>query len=427
MLLFHKYSHKKITPLLTLNRLDNKKFSDDEQKLLNDVKVDIKTYMNQFPDFPRKESLTKGSYLWSTSTVFMDPKHVETWKRFTVLNVAKLTAQWVIDDLFDTKCKPGDVPTDVMDYISMQFSTEHGDPMELPSHLEEMEVAAEILRTVSRDLSELGGCPDLWKLCVSDFKRWVLSYVEKINFKGNPPRDFPTYYANRWVSIGVSGCIFHTLYLQSVHYNVREATDLLIGAGVVDMDMPTDGDCIQEMWFLSAIVCADYNDIVSQKEDVEFGVPSLCNLKDQLEDRNVFHQLEKNVEKLLICVDKFPRLTRVVMETVLGNAFFHMAAKHRYDTAKYVEQHRTNGFFTAYVIGHACDPTKFFTTDEMELHEQFTYYSELIEKRLKEGRGDADYLKWLNEKYVVPLLTDQGAIEAWLQKARVQEELEGYN
>ena len=119
MLLFHKYSHKKITPLLTLNRLDNKKFSDDEQKLLNDVKVDIKTYMNQFPDFPRKESLTKGSYLWSTSTVFMDPKHVETWKRFTVLNVAKLTAQWVIDDLFDTKCKPGDVPTDVMDYISM--------------------------------------------------------------------------------------------------------------------------------------------------------------------------------------------------------------------------------------------------------------------------------------------------------------------
>ena len=224
----------------------------------------------------------------------------------------------------------------------------------------------------------------------------------------------------------MSGCIFHTLYLQSCHYNVRETTDLLIGAGVVDMDMPTDGDSIQEMWFLSAIVCADYNDIVSQKEDVEFGVPSLCNLKDQLEDRNVFHQLEKNVEKLLICVDKFPLLTRVVMETVLGNAFFHMAAKHRYDTEKYVKQNQTNGFFTSYIIGHACDPTKFFTTDEMELHEQFTYYSEQIEKRLKEGRGDADYLKWLNEKYVVPLLTDQGAIEAWLQKARVKEELEGY-
>jgi hypothetical protein len=67
-----------------------------------------------------------------------------------------------------------------------------------------------------------------------------------------------------------------------------------------------------------------------------------------------------------------------------------------------------------------------WTTDEMELHDRFTHHLKEINNLLENGGCDEDYLNWLNEKYVVPLLTDQGAIESWLQKARVQRELEGY-
>ena len=337
MSIFNQYSREDAYPFMTLKSYAKKVFTQNEQTLLDDVLSEIKTFMNKFPDFPKKKGLIQTAYLWSKNTIPIDLEHIETWKAFTVIHTGKLIAQWIVDDLFDKKCKPGDVSDDVMDYISKQFSAEHGDPLELPPHLKEIEVATEILRTVSSNFMTLGGCPDLWKLCVSDFRKWVFSYQDKINFKAAPPSDLPTYYANRWRSVGISGCLLHSLYLKSCHYDVRVATDLLINANITEMEMTEAGNNIYDLWFLSGITCADYNDIVSQKDDIKFGVPSLCNLKDQLEDGCVFKQLQKNVDKLLSYSDRFASLTEVIMEVVIGNAFFHMEAEHRYDTKKYIK------------------------------------------------------------------------------------------
>jgi len=75
------------------------------------------------------------------------------------------------------------------------------------------------------------------------------------------------------------------------------------------------------------------------------------------------------------------------------------------------------------VKGDASHP---WTVDEMELQNKFTQYLDEIDTMLEEGGGDNKQLVWLKDTYVIPLLTDQGAIEEFLDKAYVEKEREFY-